>query len=104
MSLKSSFAPVHDGHIRLSVLQLLDAQPGYLANDSVLHQAVSAMGLACTRDQMRGHLGWLEEQRLVTLLVPAAGIVVATLTERGADVAAGRSIITGVARPQPKAS
>ena len=102
MSLKSSFAPVHDGHIRLGVLQLLDTQPGYLANDSVLHQAVAALGLACTRDQMRGHLSWLEEQRLVTLLVPAAGIVVATLSERGADVAAGRSVIAGVQRPAPK--
>lgn len=102
MGLAADFAPVHDGHIRLAVLRLLDSMPGYQANDSVMHQAVNAMGLSCTRDQMRGHLTWLEEQRLVTLIEPASGLKVATLTERGADVAHGRSVLAGVQRPSPK--
>lgn len=96
-----SFADFHFQHVRLTVLRLLAEAPGYAANDSVLNQAVNAMGLTCTRDQLRTNLGWLEEQRLVTLIEPAAGLTVATLTERGADVAAGRSVIAGVQRPSP---
>lgn len=103
MSLAASFAQTHDGHIRLAVLRLLEEQPGYAANDSVLHQAMNAMGLGCTRDQMRGHVAWLAEQRLVTTIEPTIGLTVATLTERGSDVGAGRSIIAGVQRPSPKA-
>jgi hypothetical protein len=102
MSLAADFAPVHDGHVRLTMLRLLDAQPSYCANDSIMHQAVNAMGLACSRDQLRGHLTWLEEQRLVTCQAVATALVVATLTERGSDVANGRSVIPGVQRPSPR--
>ncbi len=102
MSFGDDFAKVHDGHVRLAVLRLLDGAPGYCANDSVLHQAVNAMGLTSTRDQLRGHLGWLAEQRLVTTLEPAPGMIVATLSERGGEVAAGRSFVTGVQRPAPR--
>lgn len=102
MSLSDEFAAAHDGHIRLSVLRLLDAQAGYCANDSVLWQAVNALGLSCTRDQMRSHLVWLQEQRLVTRIERPEGVVVATLTERGGDVANGRSTIAGVQRPSPR--
>lgn len=102
MSLASDLAPVHDGHLRLAVLGLLDQMPGYAANDSVLTEAVRALGLGCTRDQMRGHLAWLDEQRLVTRLESAAGLLIATLSERGADVANGRSVVSGVRRPSPR--
>lgn len=98
----TEFSDLYDGHIRLSVLRLLDGQPTYSANDSVLYQGVSALGHGCTRDQMRGHLTWLEEQRLVTLVKPMIGVIVATLTERGADVALGRSQVPGVQRPSPR--
>lgn len=104
MSLAQDFAAVHDGHIRLAVLRLLDGAPGYCANDSVLHQAVGATGLACSRDQMRGHVGWLEEQRLITTATLSSGLIVATLNERGADVANGRSVMNGVQRPAPRGS
>lgn len=97
----SEFADFMGEHVRLSVLRLLDGAPGYSANDSILTQSVEQLGLSCTRDQMRGHLSWLGEQRLVNLLVPAAGVTVATLTERGSDVAKGKSHIPGVQRPSP---
>jgi hypothetical protein len=102
MSFSHELAATHDAHIRLTVLRLLDGQASYQANDSVLSQAVNAMGLPCTRAQMRGHLSWMQEQRLVTTIEPAAGLVVATLSERGGDVANGRSVIAGVQRPSPK--
>jgi hypothetical protein len=102
MGLAADLAKVQDGHVRLAVLRLLDELTAYQANDSVLHQAVNAMGLTCTRDQLRGHLSWLAEARLLTTLEPAAGIMVATLTERGSEVAKGLSLYPGVQRPSPK--
>jgi hypothetical protein len=98
----SEFSNIYDGHVRLSTLRLLDSQPTYSANDSVLVTAVQALGLSCTRDQMRAHLSWLKEVGAVTLLMPMDGVTVATLTERGADVANGRSAIPGIQRPGPK--
>jgi len=101
VSLASDFTKELDGHVRLSILRLLSDLPAYTANDSVLCQAVSAVGLPSTRDQVRGHLAWMAEQRLVTL-ADSGHLCVATLTERGGDVAAGRSIIPGVQRPSPR--
>lgn len=95
-----NFSDTYDGHIRLAVLQLLSAQAAYQANDMLLAAAVNGMGLTCTADQMRGHLAWLAEQRLVTT-IEAGPLTVATMTERGGDVAAGRSQIKGVQRPAP---
>lgn len=98
-----NYGDFHFQHVRLTVLRLLAEAPGYATNDSVLTDAINALGLVCTRDQMRTNIAWLEEQRLVTLLRPTATLTVATITERGADVAAGRSIVAGVQRPSPSA-
>lgn len=99
----SDMKRIHDEHLRLTILRLLTEQPSYSANDSVLTMATEAMGLHCTRDQMRGHLTWLAEQRLITTFKPTPMLTVAELTERGNDVAAGRSIVAGVQRPSPGA-
>ena len=100
MSMKSDFAAVHDGYIRSAALRLLADLPEYRANDIVIADAVRAVGLGCTNDQLRGHLTWLEEQRLVTV-AEIGGMKVATLTERGEDVASGRAHVDGVQRPKP---
>lgn len=98
-----SYADYHGEHIRLSTLRLLNGQGGYTANDSVLCQGVNQYGLACTRDQMRGHLRWLEEQGLLTIEEVGSGkpILVARLTERGQEVATGAAAHPGVQRPSP---
>lgn len=101
MGFGADLAKVQDGHVRLAVLQLLVGAAGYQANDSVIAQALAAMGLACSRDQLRAHLTWLEEVRLIAV-AELGGLRVAELTERGADVAAGRSFVSGVQRPSPK--
>ncbi len=102
MTLGGDLAVAHGAFIRLTVLQLLADQPSYCANDAVLLPALIAMGLPCTADQLRGHLTWLDEQRLLTGMELANGMNAVTLTERGGDVAAGRSLYQGVARPAPK--
>lgn len=100
MSIKDDFAPAIDAYIRAAALRLLAELPEYRANDMAIADAVRAIGLGCTNDQLRGHLTWMEEQRLVTI-VDVSGIKVATLTERGAEVAAGRAQVDGVQRPHP---
>jgi hypothetical protein len=98
----TEFADYVGEHVRLTALRLMEGQATYCANDSVLTQASQSMGVGCTRDQMRGHLQWLSDQGLVTLLKPMPDVIVATLTQRGLDVATGRSLYAGVARPSPK--
>ncbi len=100
MSLKDDFAAVHDGYVRAAALRLLADLPEYRANDVVIADAVRAIGHGCTNEQLRGHLVWLEEHRLVTLRA-LGDMSIATLTERGLDVAAGRASVPGVQRPHP---
>lgn len=91
-----------DAHVRLSILRLLSGAPGYRANVNILHSALADFGLQASRDQIRTHLAWLAEQRLVTTQ-EMLGLVVAELTERGLDAAAGTVVVPGVQRPGPGA-
>jgi hypothetical protein len=50
---------------------------------------------------IRTQLFWLQEQCLVAL-EDVAGIYVATITQRGADVATGSATVPGVKRPGPR--
>ena len=89
-------------HLRLVILRLLHEAGGYRLNSSVLTDAANAHGLAASRDQMRGELAWLAENGLTKNEEPTPGLVVATLTERGADIVDGRGQHPGVQRPSPK--
>jgi hypothetical protein len=86
---------------RLAALKALDAMPGYTANDSILHTALDSYGHNLSRDLLRTHLQWLTEQGLITLET-IASTHVATLTQRGVDVALGRTHVPGVKRPDPR--
>lgn len=97
-----SYADYAAEQLRLTLLRLLSEASGYRANSSVLLQGAQLMGFDPTRAQVRTQLAWLEEQELVATTSPAEHLVVATLTERGHDVAEGRAKQPGVARPAPK--
>lgn len=91
-------------HLRLRLLTLLDQSPARMANDSLLAAVLADMGHAVSRDRLRATLAWLAEAGLLAtreLLAGEMRLVVATLSERGADVAAGRARAPGVARPAP---
>lgn len=89
-------------HLRLTILRILAEAPSCKANSSILTDAADALGVPATRDQVRAEIAWLEEQRLVTSEQSLPGLVVATVTERGLDVAAGRATVPGVQRPTPR--
>ncbi len=95
------FAELITKDMRLVMLRCLAEDPGYALNESLLQTALELFGHHAGRDKVRTELRWLEEQGLVTIEA-VAGILVATLTGRGADVAEGRSRIDGVKAPRPK--
>jgi hypothetical protein len=88
-------------HRRLSILRVLAGSGEYRANDSLLTTLVNEFGIVSTRDQVRSDLAWLKEQGFVTVR-DAAGVMVATLSEAGGEIAAGRRTDPGVAKPSPK--
>ncbi len=86
----------HD--IRLVVLRLLVEMTAYRANSSVLTMALDSYGHALSRDQVKTELHWLAEQGALTIY-DVGPVLVATLTERGQDIAAGRARVPGIKRP-----
>ncbi|MBO9538738.1 ArsR family transcriptional regulator [Herbaspirillum sp.] len=86
--------------LRLRVLQVLASVPGYRANESMVRQQLAERyAHALSQDALRGELAWLNEQGL--LAYQGADIVLASLTQRGQDCAAGLTQIPGVKRPGP---
>lgn len=83
---------------RLVLLRLLSDLPGYRSNSSVLCMLMNDFGHVVSRDYIKSQLAWLAEQHLVTVN-DLQGLMLATLTERGHDVARGLSDVPGVARP-----
>jgi repressor of nif and glnA expression len=85
---------------RLVILRVLSDALDYRCNSSVIRALMEKFGHAISRDQVRSELAWLAEQGLV-VVEDVGPVVVARLTERGGDVAAGRATVPGVNRPAP---
>ena len=85
-------------HLRLAILRCLKDAPASSANASILKTVSQDLGLPATRDQVNTAIGWLAEQGLVNRSELGA-MVIATLLDRGLDVAEGRARVDGVARP-----
>lgn len=84
---------------RLVLLRILSELPSYRSNSSVLVGLIEKLGHTMTRDQVKTELRWLAEQGLLTL-DEAGSVIVATLEERGQDVAEGRARVDGIQRPR----
>lgn len=85
--------------MRLVMLRILAETPGFRANSSVMTTLLYQLGHTVSRDKVKTELRWLEEQGLLTI-VPAESVLVATLSERGQDVAEGRAVVEGIASPR----
>lgn len=86
---------------RLVILRSLHVMQGYSANDSIVQTVLEQYGHKISRDQVRTHLHWLDEQDMINIET-IGDTLVATLTGTGADVATGRSVVSGIKRPAPK--
>jgi Fe2+ or Zn2+ uptake regulation protein len=87
---------------RLVILRTLAAAPGYRANDSILDDVLAQFSHHISRDQVRTHVRWLEEQGLV-IVEPLGRTLNAQITQRGIDVSKGEAFVDGVKRPSPGA-
>ena len=86
---------------RLVILRSL-VEAGYDANESILDDCLALYGHKISRDLVRTHLNWLEEQGLVKIERLGNGFMIATITQRGVDVANVEAVVDGVKRPSPK--
>ena len=81
---------------RLMILRALEATAGYGANAALISRFLDSMGHQVSHDLLQGDLAWLGEQGFIELRDEAV-----LLTQRGADIAAGRARHPGVRRPRP---
>lgn len=94
----SQFAEYLREDIRLVILRVLAEMPSYTANSSVLAKGLGEFGHHPSRDVVKSEITWLGEQGLVTI-TKAEDVLVAKLTERGADVVHARTAVPGVKKP-----
>lgn len=86
---------------RLSILLVLAESDGYRCNAFLLQSLLAAYGHDVSLALLATELAWLAELGLVGV-EELAGVSVAGLSKRGADVAAGRAAVPGVKRPAPR--
>lgn len=87
---------------RLALLQALVACNND-ANQNILQTCLAQYGHNISMDRVRNHMLWLEEQGLVRISrLDTDRLFVATIIQRGLDVANGLSVVDGVKKPNPK--
>jgi hypothetical protein len=89
-------------HRRLSILRVLEGAASYRSNEAILTQMANAFGITSTRDQVRTEIAWLQEAGFITS-EDIAGLMIATATTRGVEIAQGIASHPDIARPSPKA-
>lgn len=97
-----NYAEIVQADRRLVILKVLTDSSAYACNEHLLGTLVGSFGHYVTGDRLRTDLAWLAEQSLVEVR-EVAGVEIATLTQRGLDVAEGRAHVPGVKRPAPGA-
>lgn len=85
---------------RIVILCGLDADADRTLSDEMLQRLLAGFGHNVGLELIREDLRWLEREYLVSVGDGAAAIVLAKLTRRGEDVAAGRTRVAGVDRPR----
>lgn len=82
---------------RLAILLVLYFTPGYTLSRAALRDQVGRTGYVTSTDLMATECAWLAETGLIEQLELDA----VRLTDRGEDIALGRSQTPGVRRPSP---
>lgn len=96
------FAKFEKEDRRLVLLRLLAEDNDYRINSSILQQSLDLYGHSVSRDKLHTEISWLTEQELVSF-EELNSVLIVTLTQRGLDVAQGRTTVPGVKRPGPGA-
>ena len=94
------FAALLSEDVRLALLQFL-SEGSYSQNESVLRDLLKRTGRLLPTDKLRTELAWLREQGLV-FIEDVYDTWVASISQRGLDVATGVAQVPGVKRPNPR--
>ena len=97
-----NYAEMVEADRRLVILKLLQDSAGYACNEHLLGALLGSFGHLVPSDRLRTDLAWLAEQSLIQV-AEVGGIEIATISQRGLDVANGRAHVPGVKRPTPGA-
>ena len=85
--------------VRLVILRVLGEQPDGRLNSSLLRDQLDALwGINKTREWVHDEIRWLADMGAVRALV-VGPVIVATITQKGADHVERRLVITGVKKP-----
>lgn len=95
-----NFAEFQEQDRRLVLLKALENAAQYRANAFLLRRYADAVGHVVSADRIEQDLAWLGEQGLIAV-EKTGSVTVATLTQRGLDVATGRARVPGVQSPAP---
>ncbi|MFQ5757933.1 MAG: ArsR family transcriptional regulator [Acidiferrobacterales bacterium] len=98
---RNTLEALHEEHRLLAVLRALQRLPGHAASLLLLRDHLDALGLVTSHDVMRTEVQHLKEMELCTVNTIDDAYRV-TLTERGMDVAEGRSEVEGIRKPGPE--
>lgn len=85
--------------LRRVVLDLLEQAAGHDLNADMIRLGLAEFGHHPSADQIKTELNWLKEQGYLNVAERGYGVLVAKLTQRGADVAKGRAAVPGVGEP-----
>lgn len=85
---------------RLVLLRGLQNSASYRANAFLLRRYCEAVAHIVSADRIEQDIAWLHEQGLA-VREQLDGVTLATLTQRGLDVATGATTVPGVEKPQP---
>lgn len=98
---KSEFSEFEARYRRRDLLAALLASRDYSCNESLLRTLLREQGYLVSGEGLREDLKWLEDNKLIRTR-SIGDIAIATLYERGRDVAEGAEVIDGVERPSPE--
>ena len=97
---KTALEKVRSEKRKLAILRLLKSEPDFSISAFDLGDTLALMGHRVATHQINQDIAYLHTRKLVTLN-DGDGII-ATLTQRGADVADALLVVDGVARPSPQ--
>ena len=99
MSPSKSFNQLKREDARRIILDLLEQADGYDLSADMIRRGLQEFGHRPSADQLKTELNWLAEQSYLGIETRGDDILVAKLTQRGADVVEGRVAVHGVAKP-----
>lgn len=95
-----TFTQIMRQYNRRAILTLLAYDNDYRLSADMIVDGLRANGQTITHDQLLSEMHWLAEQGFITLTTIAV-LTIATLTDRGLDIARGQTRAPGIRDLRP---